>query len=99
MRTEKTVLRHIPYGNAKVYSTYDESGRIIKRILRSYETDVIILDYSYDNGIAKCTLEVTGLYSMTTRKHISAFMREFTPFYYDTAKLVYNKRIKLVWDI
>lgn len=41
------------------------------RILQSYSTDVIIVK----NGLLQCT----GLYSMTTRKHISAFLWEYYP--------------------
>lgn len=41
-------------------------------------------------GIEDNWLFVNGLYSMTTRKHISAFVREYTPFDYSTAKQIYN---------
>ena len=41
-------------------------------------------------GIENGWLFVNGLYSMTTRKHISAFLREYTVFNYATAKQLYN---------
>lgn len=45
-------------------------------IFRSYSTDVIIGN-KLPNG--KYLLEVTGLYSMTTRKQIGWFLREYFP--------------------
>ena len=62
-------LRKMPYAQAKVRD-YAEIGSDM-RILRSYATDVIIVE----NGLMECT----GLYSMTTRKHISAFLLEYYP--------------------
>lgn len=44
-----------------------------KEILVSYATDVLIIDY--DSNI----MEVTGLYSMTTRRHISWYLMERFP--------------------
>ena len=58
-------LRKMPYAQAKVLITPDET------LLISYSTAVIIIR---DN-----VMRVTGLYSMTTRKHISAFMSEYYP--------------------
>lgn len=60
-------LRSMPYAQAKVRN-YADVG-IDRIVLQSYQTDVIIIDHDW--------LECTGLYSMTTRKHISAFMREW----------------------
>ena len=60
-------LRTMPYANAKVRNYADIGKDLI--VLQSYETDVIIIDHDW--------LECTGLYSMTIRKHISAFMREW----------------------
>jgi hypothetical protein len=40
-------------------------------------------------------LTVHGLYSMTTRKHIGAFMREFAGMEYQTAKQIYNDGYQL----
>ena len=60
-------LRIMPYAQAKVRNYGDIDRDLI--VLQSYKTDVIYID----NGWLSCT----GLYSMTTRKHISAFMREY----------------------
>lgn len=62
-------LKRMPYAQAKVRD-YADIGRDM-RVLQSYSTDVIIVE----RGIMECT----GLYSMTTRKHISAFLREYYP--------------------
>ena len=62
-------LRKMPYAQAKVRD-YADIGRDL-RVLQSYATDVIIVK----NGLMECT----GLYSMTTRKHISAFLWEYYP--------------------
>lgn len=52
--------------------------------LFSYETLVISID---PNGWVSCS----GLYSMTTRKHISAFVKEYAkPLDYQTIKKVYS---------
>ena len=59
----------MPYAQAKVRD-YVDIG-MDTRILQSYATDVIIVK----NGCMECT----GLYSMTTRKHISAFLYEYYP--------------------
>lgn len=58
-------LKRMPYANAKVIETPNETR------LQSYET--IVATLSNDGW-----LSVNGLYSMTTRKHISAFVREYT---------------------
>lgn len=60
-------LREMPYAQAKVRNYADIGKDFI--VLQSYETDVIYIENDW--------LECTGLYSMTTRKHISAFMREY----------------------
>lgn len=72
METKK--LKAMPYAQAKV--TIDEHGAII---LTSYATDVITID---PQGWLTCT----GTYSQTTRKHISAFMKEYTKLSYNDAK-------------
>ena len=59
-------LKYMPYAQAGV-NLYDD-GTIV---LISYTTEVI--------RIEKNVLTCTGLYSMTTRKHISAFLREYCP--------------------
>ena len=75
MNTRK--LNAMPYAQAKVRE-YPEKALVI---LQSYATDVIIIS----DGI----MTVTGLYSATTRKHISAFMREIG-LNYQTAKNAYE---------
>ncbi|MBQ1571606.1 MAG: hypothetical protein IIZ78_10810 [Clostridiales bacterium] len=65
----ENTLRKMPYAQAKVRD-YADIGYDL-RVLQSYKTDVIIVD----KGIMECT----GLYSMTTRKHISAFLWEYYP--------------------
>ena len=62
-------LRKMPYAQAKIRD-YCDIGKDM-RVLQSYATDVIVVE----NGYMKCT----GLYSMTTRKHISAFLWECYP--------------------
>ena len=77
-------LKYMPYAQAQV----KQYGDVI--ILQSYATDVIIIE----NGV----MQVTGLYSMTTRKHISAFMREYHPEYgFKLCKECVEKNIK--WDL
>lgn len=73
-------LSLMPYAQAEVYT--DTEGNTV---LRSYSTDVIILS---PEGWLVCT----GLYSATTRKHISAFMREYTPYDYQFAKKAFEGR-------
>lgn len=60
----KRPLKNMPYAQATVII----SGKS-DITLRSYATDVIIIS----GGWMTCT----GTYSQTTRKHISAFMKEF----------------------
>ena len=62
-------LRKMPYAQAKVRD-YADIGKDM-RVLQSYATDVIIVRDGW--------MECTGLYSMTTRKHISAFLWEYYP--------------------
>lgn len=75
MKTYK--LQKMPYAQACVRDYGD--GHIV---LQSYATDVIIIK----DGV----MHVTGLYSMTTRKHIGAFMREYANAAYDIAKACYE---------
>ena len=74
-------LKKMPYAQARV--TIDEKQ--IKLV--SYVTEVIIIDK--ETG----WVTVTGLYSTTTRRHISAFVKEYFPAGYDyyTVKDMYNK--------
>lgn len=78
----RTKLTFMPYAQATVI--IDDKNNIT---LRSYATDVIYLD---NEGF----LTVTGLYSMTTRKHIGAFMKEYTPFDFLQAKKCYEGKYK-----
>ena len=75
IRTRK--LDTMPYAQAQV----EFDGYTF--ILRSYNTIVLELDL---DGWLKCN----GLYSATTRKHISAFMREYTKHDYYFAKKAYE---------
>lgn len=78
----KSTLKSMPYAQATVI-TFD-NGNIT---LRSYSTDVIIIS----DGWMSCT----GTYSQTTRKHISAFMREFNLGDYYLAKKLYEMGVKM----
>ena len=60
-------LSHLPTAQAGV--DVAPSGELV---LMSYTTVVLVLD---KNGWLTCT----GLYSTTTRKHISAFLKEYVP--------------------
>ena len=66
--TTFSTLKSMPYAQAKVRR---DTNRVA---LISYTTTVC--------EIVGGVLVVHGLYSMTTRKHISAFMREFGLDYY-----------------
>ena len=70
-------LAKLPYGQAFV--EIDDNGNIY---LWSYRTLVAKIENDW--------LTVNGLYSATTRRHISAFMSEYTPFDYYTAKQLYE---------
>jgi hypothetical protein len=76
-------LNAMPTAQAQV-NIYDDNTIVLK----SYATDVARID-------CDGWLEIFGLYSATTRRHISAFMREYTVFGYDTAKLIYEKKMKI----
>lgn len=77
----KTSLKTMPYAQATIISTENTL------ILRSYSTDVVIVS----DGWMTCT----GTYSQTTRKHISAFMREFNFGDYFLAKKLYTDNLKM----
>ena len=70
-------LKSMPY--AQCHVIVDTNGTY----LYSYTTKVVTLD---NNG----WLTVHGLHSMTTRKHISNFMREYLSKSYALAKQLYN---------
>ena len=54
--------------------------------------------YSYTTCVAEVQdgwLRINGLYSMTTRKHIGAFMRELGGFTYQLAKQLYEDNMMM----
>lgn len=82
MIMKKTNLKTMPYAQATVIFLENND-----MILRSYATDVVIIS----GGWMSCT----GTYSATTRKHISAFMREFNLGDYFLAKKLYTDNLKM----
>ena len=64
-------LHNMPYAQAQVreYRKADGDNANVD-VLQSYATDVLAINY--DNNLMVCH----GLYSATTRRHISSFMRE-----------------------
>ena len=70
-------LKEIPYGNAFVEIVDNETY-----YLWSYRTLVA--------KVEKNRLSVNGLYSMTTRRHIGAFVREYCNLSFQTAKKLYS---------
>jgi hypothetical protein len=81
-------LKNMPYADAKVYEYRKADGDSGNYdILVSYTTPV--LEINYDSCLVTCG----GLYSRTTIKHISSFMREKNMNYY-IAKRCYNDNMK-----
>ena len=78
----KTNLKSMPYAQATVIVENNEI------VLRSYQTDVIIVT-------ADGWLVCTGTYSATTRRHIGAFMREYGYGDYYLAKMLYKDGLKM----
>ena len=76
-----TTRKFKDHPNAKAWILEHDSG---EKVLVSYTTPVVTID---NEG----WLHVTGLYSMTTIKHIGWFMRELG-FTYQLAKQLYNDR-------
>ena len=76
-------LKNHPYAQCSVRVLLDGSV-----VFTSYNTDVIYID---KDG----WLYVSGLYSATTRKQISWFLKEYVPAlsYYDIKSLYYNNRV------
>lgn len=74
---ERKNLKYMPYARAYVVEQYG----CIK--LYSYTTNVLTIN---QDG----WLIVYGLYSQTTRRHISAFMKEYTKYDYKLAKRIYE---------
>lgn len=81
--TEIRPLAAMPYAQARIKKNVFGGYYLV-----SYETTVLHLSH---NG----WLHVFGLYSATTRRHISAFMKEMTSLDYQTAKRCYENG----WDI
>lgn len=77
-----TKLSAMPYAQACVYRTYENAI-----ILRSYQTDVACIDNSG-------WLIINGLYSMTTRRHIGAYVKEYANIDYQLAKKLFNDKMK-----
>jgi len=77
-------LAKMPYAQACVIITND--GTVL---LKSYETIVAAIT-------PERWLTVYGLYSMTTRKHISAFLAEWAaPITFSTAKMICNNKYRI----
>lgn len=74
-------LNKMPHAQAKVLIM--DNGNII---LRSYYTDVAMIR---SDG----WLTINGLYSATTRRHISAFVKEYANISYQLAKDLYIKKM------
>ena len=75
-------LSAMPHAQACVYRNHEHAT-----VLRSYQTDVAWID---NDG----WLVVRGLYSMTTRKHIGAFVKEYANIDYKLAKKFYEDKVK-----
>ena len=77
-------LKRMPYAQAKVQII--ESGENLRCNLISYTTCVA---HIIDGG----WLLVNGLYSATTRKHLSAFAKEYCDADYSVIKKCYEKNL------
>ena len=75
-------LSAMPYAQAKVNLL---SGFYHNELI-SYETTVAAVRGGW--------LYIYGLYSATTRKHIGAYVREYANISYQTAKDLYQKKMK-----
>ena len=75
-------LSAIPYGQAKVRML---SGFFHNELI-SYQTTVAAIRGGW--------LYVYGLYSATTRRHIGAYVKEYANISYQTAKELYEKKMK-----
>ena len=76
----KSGLTKMPYAQASVRY---ENGSVI---LKSYDTDVAAIVTIANNP----WVVIFGLHSMTTRRHISAFVSEYAGVDYATAKAAYE---------
>lgn len=81
MTTSK--LKFMPYAQACVIITNAGAKSLV-----SYQTQVATID-------TEGWLHINGLYSMTTRKHIKAFVKEYVPFEmpFETIKHLANNNI------
>ena len=75
-------LPTMPYAQAKIVKNEN------KIELVSYKTTVATVDTA--TGWTMCY----GLYSTTTRKHISAFCKEFAALTFEIMKMCYKQRLK-----
>jgi hypothetical protein len=75
-------LSAIPYGQAKVRML---SGFFHNELI-SYQTTVAAIRGGW--------LYIYGLYSATTRRHIGAYVKEYANISYQTAKELYEKKMK-----
>lgn len=77
----KKPLQKMPYAQAEVI-TIGTSTRLV-----SYNT----IAAEITNNI----LTIYGLYSATTRKHISAFVSEYANMQYQTARFLYENNLRM----
>lgn len=70
-------LKSMPYAQAHI--------EIVDSTIYLYSYTTLVCEINNDGW-----LYCYGLYSMTTRKHISAFMKEYTGLSYDNAKKCYE---------
>ena len=76
-------LELMPYAQAHIEIDENDAKTLV-----SYRTVVAYID---SDG----WLEVYGLYSATTRRHIGAFVKEFSCLDYQTAKQIYNDNMRI----
>lgn len=74
-----------PYAQAKIYF-YDDGIEYKHCSLISYTTEVAYI-------LCSGWVFVNGLYSMTTRKHLSTFAKEYCNTTYDILKKCYEKNL------
>lgn len=79
-----TKLSKMPYAQARV-AIFNSSAENPSNMLVSYTTAVAQIRNGY--------LMVNGLYSRTTRKHISAYVREYANIDYSIAKRCYTDNL------
>ena len=75
------VLKSMPYAQAKVYVDDKGNARLV-----SYVTTVAEIKEGW--------LSVYGLYSMTTRKHLGAFAKEYCGLTYQSLKHLYDNNLR-----